>query len=199
MKYQIKDIVEIQIGYQSRGKITPDSKGDFRIIQMKDFNDKYVLEVKSISTFKPERDPNKYLVRLGDVLFLSRGRYNFGYTIEEPMPNTLFASYFYNLRLTIDGVLPEYLGWYLNSPVAQSTLQSKSRGSNIPYIPRASFEEVEVEVPPVTVQKKIVALATLQKKEQELTSSLLKKRKQLVDAVCNNSVKEHSIALKGEK
>ncbi len=180
---KLKDIVNIQIGYQARSRIEPNPRGHYFIIQIKDFNGKRELDYQTLTKFNPDRDIERYLLHDKDVLFLSRGHKNFGYALSKPPVNTVVAGYFYVLRLKQPEIESEYVAWYINQPPIQAKLQSLARGTNIPLIPKSGFENLEVVIPPLEIQNKIIYLSKLLKKERELQEKLSTQLDQLVCAI----------------
>lgn len=190
MKMKIKELAEVQIGYQPRGRIEPDPKGTYRIIQVKDFDENNELDAAELYPIAPEREPERYKVSKDDILFLSRGRSNFAAILREALENVIAAGVFYVVRVNKNKVLPEYLAWYINLPSVQVELKNKAQATNIPLIPKAAFEELEIDVPPVAVQEKIVRIAELQRKERELSRRLEEKRVQFVHTICLNAARQ---------
>lgn len=192
MKAAISELAEVQIGYQSRGQIRPDPQGTHRIIQIKDIDDKNELKAKDLYSIVPERDPERYLVNLGDVLFLSRGRCNLAVAIREHVNDTIAAGTFYVLRIGSHGILPEYLAWYINQPQAQADLRSRAQGTNIAFVTKSAFESLEIDVPAIPIQRGIAELAALVSREKALLSQLVNKREQMMSAVCFSAARKSS-------
>lgn len=192
MKATISELAEVQIGYQSRGRINPDPKGTHQIIQIKDICDKNKLNVGDLYRVVPEREPERYLVNPGDVLFLSRGRCNMAVAIKEPLSDTIAAGTFYIVRVRNQGILPEYLAWYINQPQAQAGLRSRAQATSIPLVTKAAFESLEIAIPVLRVQRRIVELAGLVSREKALLSQLAQKQEQMISAVCLRAAKRLS-------
>jgi len=77
MKFKLKNISEIIIGFQLREKLEATDSGAYRIIQPKDI-DRDTHEIDLGNLFVTDmRNPEKYFVRKGDVLLQARG---FSYT-----------------------------------------------------------------------------------------------------------------------
>jgi len=193
MQAKIKHIVDIQIGYQFRGRIEPISGGTHQVIQIKDFDDDRKLDVSGLYKVIPDRSPKRYLVSKGDILFLSRGQKNFAFPIKLYLKSTIAASYFFILKLKTENVLPEYLAWYINQRTAQNYLHSIARrGSHMPMVPKSAFEQLKVDLPSLVIQEKIVKLDGLREKEQSLINNLKKKRGLLVQSVCLKAARHKS-------
>ncbi|HDH06086.1 MAG TPA: hypothetical protein ENH01_10335 [Nitrospirae bacterium] len=190
MKLKIKDIADIQIGYQFRKKIEPVTDGTHALVQMRDFNDHNNLNYSELSRVKLAELPDKYLVNQNDVLFLSRGHSNFAFPITDPLESTIAASYFFILKVRSDKVLPEYLAWYINQSPAQGYLHNIARrGTHMPLIPKSIFENLKVYVPDIETQNKILKLNSLIENEKNLLNSIQEKRTLLIRSLCLKAAK----------
>jgi restriction endonuclease S subunit len=183
---RLRDLADLRIGYQSRGRVEPDTASPYRVIQLRDV--KETVDWATVISFKPERKPKRYLVGDGDVLVSFRGGAHFGVALSGVPENTVASSNFYILRIRRKDILPEYLGWYLNQPAAQEFLRTRSRGTNIALLTKADIAELEVPVPPLAVQERVVRVANLRHAEQKLLHQLESKGDQLIQAVCRNAI-----------
>jgi len=164
----------------------PDATSSYRIIQLRDV--KETVNWETVIPFKPERKPKRYLVGDGDVLVSFRGGAHFGVALALVPENTVASSNFYILRIRRKDVTPEYLGWYLNQPAAQEFLRTRSRGTNIALLTKADIADLEVPVPPLAVQERVVRVANLRRAERELLHQLETKRDALIQTVCQNAL-----------
>ena len=189
MKKKIKEIADIQIGYQFREKLNLTSIGTYQIIQAKDTSElfgRHGLDVSNLCRVAPQKIDNKYLVRNEDVIFLSKGRKNHATIIKDLTTDikTIVAGYFFILRPKTKAVIPEYLTWAINQPPSQNYLKSVSRGSGMPFIPKDAFASLEIHVPPINIQKQIVKLYELSFQESTLLKRLEEKRSKLISGIC---------------
>ncbi|MBI4682143.1 MAG: restriction endonuclease subunit S [Nitrospirae bacterium] len=190
MKLKIKDIADIQIGYQFRKRIKTEPDGSHAIIQMRDFDDRNNLIYRELSRVRLVELPDKYLVNKNDVLFLSRGHSNFAFAITDSLENTIAASYFFILKVISEKVLPEYLAWCINQAPAQKHLHSSARrGTHMPLVPKSAFEDLKVHVPDIKTQKSIVELSRLLDKESGLIKKIQEKRSLLIRSLSIKAAK----------
>jgi hypothetical protein len=199
-KKSLKELGDIQIGYQHREKVSPLNRtedGTHRIVQIKDLDldGKYRAEVlsagglapyvwlKGLSWVTPKGDADRYQVKRGDVLFLSRGQRAFAIPVLESIENTIASYYFYILRPDNERVLPEYLAWFINQPSSQLYLESHQVGSHMKMVSKQAFEELEIAIPPLATQRVIVELERLRQKEEYTLDLLLKARKNLINSL----------------
>lgn len=194
MKQRIKDIADIQIGYQFREKPDMASDSTHQFIQAKDIDrsNDHSLDVSTLYHVTPKRNAGKYKVNNGDVIFLSKGRRNYATLVEGLQRNikTIVAGYFFILRLKTDGILPKYLAWAINQPPAQNYLQTVSRGSGMPFIPKDAFASLEIDIPAIKTQELILKLHELSLRERALLKRLEQKRNELIRGICLEAIRQ---------
>lgn len=195
MKPLLKELaVSLQVGYQPREAIQEDRSGTHWLIQMRDLGEDGVVRRNTLARFMPERAPEPYVVREGDVLLQVRGMYHGAGVVRGLDERTLAGNHFYIMRPDTGRVLPEYLVWYINQPLAQSYLLKGTQGAgNVTVVPRAIFENLEIPVPPVSVQENIITLDRLCWRERQLSEQLQAKRTQWLHALCMQIAESNTI------
>ncbi|MBA3485243.1 MAG: restriction endonuclease subunit S [Pirellulales bacterium] len=138
--------------------------------------------------------PEPYLVRLGDVLFLSRGHRLYAAVVPEVEPTTIATGYFFILTPNTRVVIPEFLAWSLNQSAFQESLKPYHRGSHIPIVSRTDVEDLRIQVPPLEVQQRVLTLYELLERERRLFASIQDKRSLLVQAVSRKLMLETKIS-----
>ena len=187
---KIRDIADIQIGYQFRSKVVPVKVGTHRVIQMKDINNEHQLDASNLIQVNLKRTLERYKVKKGNILFLARGHRNFAFPIKDDVTDTIASGYFYILKIKSDNILPEYLAWYINQLPAQRYISGRAkRGSHMPMVPKSAFQELPIDIPPIEIQRKLVELDALARKEESLLERLRKRRKDLITAACLQAIK----------
>lgn len=186
----LKSAVEIMVGYQSRARIDHDPVGTHRLILGRDFHSKNHLCTDSLLTFNPDRDPEPYAIKPGDVLFQARGGEHFAYCIVEPPPNTLAGSSFYILRPRHKDLYPHFLAWWINQPPAQHYLQAESQSASMPFVSKTVLSHLEIRIPDVRTQENIHRAHVLMEKETALRRVIAARRKHLIETICMNSIRE---------
>lgn len=191
---EVGKIAEISVGYQPRQGIEPSEEGSWRIVQMKDMDDRRQVQWQTITRFEPDRATKIELSRLqsGDVLFVARGHKNWATTVNPPANDILAAYYFFILRVVVDRITPEYLAWYINQKPAQEFLTSMARrGSHMPIVPKSAFESLPIEIPPLETQRLIVQVDQLHTRELELQHEIAARREKLLSAILNTAIHNH--------
>lgn len=209
---RLGDIAEIQLGYQHREKVVDVRHGSHRLIQGKDVVTEDLLferlgahagwriAADNLQRVTPKGNAARYRLRPGDVLFVARGTDNVAVPLNrqtvQPFPDDwdeVIAAYtFYVLRPDRSQVLPEYLAWFINQPPAQAILTRQSRGSRVKLLPKSVFAELEISLPTMELQTKIVELELLRTREESLLRQLIAARQQLVQQACLLAIDAHS-------
>ncbi len=186
----LKTVASIQAGYQAKASIKENVKGTHYLIQTKDFDCLHCLMPDNLTAFFPERKPEIYSVCKGDILFQARGIAHFAGYIEADLKNTLASGSFYILRVKGNEIIPQYLAWWLNQSKAQAWLRAQARGTGISFVSKHTLSRLQVMIPPVSIQKKIVLSVALASREQFLLERLAQTRSRLVKAACLNAIQE---------
>jgi restriction endonuclease S subunit len=182
MKKKLKDLADIRTGYQFRGKVAASDDGNVAVIQIKDVDDTLRVQTSALVPVKVD-NPETYEVTKGDLLFLSRGHRHYAAVVTEPVENTIATGYFFILRPKPHLIRPTFLAWSINQPEFQETMRPFVRGSHIPLISKADFQDLTIRLPPLAVQERIIELQRLFDRERELTSAIQQKREALLHAV----------------
>lgn len=179
MRAQLKRIAEcaeVLPGYALKARAEHEPEGTYQIVMAKHISDcmpyRYIEEHELRMT--PTGSPENYRVQKGDVLFISRGVRNCAAVIESVPEKTIALATFYILRVypTVD---PSYLAWCLNQPPIQAQIGQIRTGAGTPIVQRNALGDVQIPVPPLEEQKRLVELGALMAEELRL-------RKRLVEA-----------------
>lgn len=188
MTVKITSVVEsIDTGFQFRGRVEPDAKGNVAVLQVKDLKDgdraRARARADELVNVRIEKDIGPYRVRPGDVLFLSRGHRLFAVAMVEVFGDIIVPNYFYILRPK-PTVVPSYLAWFINSAKAQAQLKLVHKGTHMPIVAKSDFSQLQIDLPPLDVQQAVVTVDDLARQEHRLLSELLDTRRKLIDHIC---------------
>lgn len=187
---KLLEIADIQVGYQTRGRIEENLSGDFTIIRPQDFDSAGNLLLDQVMRFSPSSkiDTQNYLIPIVDILVQARGQSHKAYLIQEPLVNSVAANSFYIIRINKQGkILPEYLAWWINQPLVQAYFKKVRGISTVPFISKTVLAEASILVPPLKTQEQIIDLIQLWQQEQGLQQQLIQKKDSLIQAVARNA------------
>lgn len=183
--YKLKDIVEIQTGIYA--KASPSSNTVY--LQVNDFDKEGIIFDNTKASVSTNAKNHNHYLSVGDLLFAAKGTKNFCAVFTGHDEKCVASSSFLVIRVTrSDNAEPEYINWFLNLPSTLMLLSSNAVGTSIPSITKTMLEDIEIPLPPITTQKKIVEIAKLQKKERELREAITVKRQQIIDYKLKNII-----------
>ncbi len=185
----LADVARVQAGYLSRTRVEASTDGTHRLIQARDVSEHGEIDLETLVTFNPERNPKLYRVSRGDILFIARGHDHHAYLIQVDLTDTLASSVFHIIRPNQATVQPAYLAWWLNQPGAQTAIKMGSRGTAIGYVSRRHIETVPVSLPPRATQQRIVDTIALWERRRSLQSQLDHRRQELIQTLCRRAVR----------
>jgi len=80
-------------------------------------------------------------------------------------------------------LIPDYLAWYLGHPTTARALAGMVVGTKLSFLPLSAVRDLEVEVPPLAVQERIVRVQNLHATISRLETQLATRRSQYLDAL----------------
>jgi restriction endonuclease S subunit len=177
MRLKIKDIATIRSG----AYIKEAMEGSVFYLQVSDFSKEENTFVLSKPILELNSKTESHLLLDGDIVLAAKGVSNFGIVYREEIGKVVASSSFLVIQITnCNLVLPDYLCWILNREDTLAFFKANAAGSSIPSISKVLIEEYMVDIPPLNIQKKIVEVAQLQQREQQLYQSIITLRNKLV-------------------
>ena len=177
---RLRDICTVQIGYTARQRIRRAKQDGVLTAQLRDVPPGGSVDPAGLTRMQVGAVPGRYLVGAGDVLFRSRSESNTACVLDDRFQEPVLAMLpLFILRPNRDVVLPEFVAWAINQPRAQRHFDRFARGTNMRMIPRAVLTDLEVTLPALDVQRRVVALDTLARRERTLSIRVAEKRRRL--------------------
>ena len=165
--------------------LRPSPSGEIAYLQVSDLQ----VSPSEKSTLKVDFVPklSQYLLQKGDILFAGKGTKYLCQTFNldiQAVPSTTL----YIIRPDRERVLPEYLCWFLNLPQTESVVRATQVGSSMPLIHKSSLEELEIPIPDLSTQFRVLQVAALQQQEQQLLTTIAEKRVQVTNQLLYKSL-----------
>jgi restriction endonuclease S subunit len=166
---KLKDIAKVLSGLYLR----PSPTGTIFYLQASDLQSPAPGKCALKVDFVPKLD--RYLLQKGDILFVGKGTKYLCQLFDLDIPAVPSTTLFL-IRPNQDVVYPEYLHWYLNLSHTVSVIKSAQVGSSMPMTLKPTLEDLEVPVPDRATQLRVLQIAELQQKEQQLLKTISEKR-----------------------
>ncbi|MGE5109765.1 MAG: restriction endonuclease subunit S [Acidobacteriaceae bacterium] len=177
MKRRLKEVAELRTGFSFRGRIERDPTGDANVLQMKDFDGNRRIVPETMTKVSRHEVDERQFLRVGDVVFQSRGQTNFAAVVPQHMPPAILAAPMILIRCQESTFDANFAAWVLNEASERGDLAALAAGTSVKIISKSSLENFEVPVPPLQVQREIATIAQLAKQEQELAINIARRRK----------------------
>jgi restriction endonuclease S subunit len=184
-KYKIKDIAKIIIGYTFRTALNTQTDGAMSVVQAKDIADGFEIDESKLSKISYQKYKTDAILQTNDVIVSARGNFRAG-VFKGEMENAIASSSVYILRLKSDYIVPEFLSIYLNLPISQRRISKSLTGGAIKTILRKDLADLEISVPNLNDQEKIIKIYKNNKKQQELLKQEKFFKNKITEGLINN-------------
>lgn len=191
---KLKEIADIRTGLvlsRKKASLSDDVKIHYKQITLKSFSNTTSLTLDCIDNFvSTEEITDTYLSRVGDVVVRLREPIIAVY-IDESAKNMVIPSLMAIIRVESIMMHSEFLAYYINSTTSQQMLEKEIKGTTIAAIKTKDLEELEVVLPSLEDQKKVVAFMNLSQNEMELLDKLKKEKQQFSHAVLDTIIQSN--------
>jgi hypothetical protein len=170
-------LCDVLPGYAARGRLEFADSGGVRGVQLRDISASGEIALRNVSAYDFPGNIERYRLTEGDVVFRSRGDWTTAAAITEPLAAPIIAVMpVFIIRPKTRGLDPRYLAWAINEPAGQRALDEKAQGGGLRMVSKSALEALEIPVPSLETQRRIVELAGLARDERELVQALATKR-----------------------
>jgi len=190
---KLKDISNLRTGIvTSRKKASLSDKEIFtyKTVTLKSFNQNSCLNINDSDSFESkEKIDSIYLTQTDDILVRLREPVTAIY-IDEECQNLLIPSLVSIIRVTKDeNINSKFLAYYLNSNVVKRALESSLKGTTISMIKTKDLEDLNIKLPSLKEQNKIVEFLDLSKEELTLLENLKTEKEKYYSTVFEKLLK----------
>lgn len=185
MHKKLSQLADIVSGYTFRGSIENEPNGDIFVLQAKNVQtNQDIDDLTGFTTITDKSLRNPYFLQHNDILLVSRGSglesFRSAVFVSDE-PKVMPSSSVHVIRIQDVTVLPKYVSLYLNSEIGQKELlQIVTGGSYIQSILIKNLIDFKIPMPPIHVQKSIIALhenitdqERILKRKQELQKNII--------------------------
>ena len=186
----LSSLCEIQSGYTARTRLETTKKGGVPAVQLRDLKGEDEYDPTHAANYTLGPSFERYWAGNGDILFRSRGEKNTAVHVASGTGAAAIAILpLMVLRPDPDLIDSRYLAWYINQPPAQLHFDKCARGTRLRMIPKKCIDELEVPVPDLATQRRIVEIDMLAQRERALLSELAEKKKAYTNFVLLEQVR----------
>lgn len=154
---QLKEIAEVILGYTFRSKLEKQANGDVLVLQARNIIEDLLIKEDDLLRVDLGNNRTNAFAKNDDVVLSSRGSFKAA-VMKTDSDSVIASSSVYLLRLKTEKVLPEYLAIYLNSDYSQKQIKEKITGVVINALLKRNVEELEIVIPSIEAQKKVISI-----------------------------------------
>ena len=179
MQKRLDQISNVIAGYSFREKMEPARNGNTAVVHIKDITDNLLINTANLSKTSNTKARDEQYLQAGDiVLQTTSSKYSAGIISNMTIP-TIAAAPCIIIRIVDTNVVsPLYIRWYLTNGLIQNDILRLATGTYNKKLSKSELSNIEVLVPSIEKQEKIIALAQLASEEQRLLDEIgeLKKK-----------------------
>jgi hypothetical protein len=161
------------------GRSAPEA---WRALQAGDLDAEGSVDWSALRWVIPAGAGERSVIREGDVLVPLRST-RVGALVARNVPPRTIAIGHWAIITPSALVLPDYLAWYLSHPSTERELSGNTFGSNLTFVRLSVMRELEIEVPDLETQRKIVRVQSLHRRQAELEQQLTGARTQYINII----------------
>lgn len=188
MKSRLANITKFQSGIYER----PDINADTLYLQAVHFTRAGIFDKTVGQQLKLNNRFEKHLLKEGDLLFAAKGLNNFAVVYYNDIGKAVASSSFIVIKINEENkqaIQPDYLAWFITHHKQIKLMHQQQLGTTIPSISMKQLSELEIDIPPIAVQKRIVSVHQLREKEKELTTRIEAYKDKKIQLLLSNAVK----------
>ena len=194
MKVFLYDFVTVRTGLvvaRKKAKLDSLNTITYEQIGLRCFASGILLDKTQTDTFTSSEIINdKYLTQEGDVVVRLRSPSTAVY-IDKDDEGLLITSLLAVIRVNDSKLDARYLAYYINSFFSQRLLQREIKGTAIPMLKTKDLENLQLSLPSLKEQRKMVDYLDLAQREQQLLRSLAEEKVQLSQAVLGTIIQQN--------
>lgn len=165
-----------------RGRLELANADGIPAIQLRDLAPVDGSSLQAVGRYQLDDVGNRYWASSGDVLFRSRGDRNTATVFDEFSAEPAVAIQPLVILRPRPGLAnPWYVAWFINRVRSQRYFDKCAQGTNIRMISMECLANLELELPDLATQRRIVEVDRLSRREQELTVQLAAARLKKID------------------
>jgi Type I restriction modification DNA specificity domain len=185
--FTIAELLHLQGGYPFRGSIEESLDGDALALQMKDVDPEHGVNWSSVTrtTLTGRKKPD--WLKAGDILVVSKGARFYAVCLDTPPRPAVCSPHFFHLQVKSQlTAIPAFIAWQINQPPFQRQLKQAAEGTSQLSIRRPVLEALNLSIPSLADQHRIVALAELARQERQILKQLIANREQQLNALAHS-------------
>ncbi len=185
----ISNIADVNSGHHFKERIVDDPNGSIKFIQLKDIDDSIGINYSHLIRNNVPYIKHTQFLKQGDIIVKCRGNSFTSVVFDSILDNVVATSHFFVIRIKCPKeIIPEYLSWFINDGPSQRIINAGTGGTHMQVLNKKFLSNIEIRIPSIEIQQKIVKLKSLSKTEQILQAKRFDLRNLLIDHKLRNLI-----------
>jgi hypothetical protein len=173
MKINLSELADIKLGYSFREAINSEENGDINVVTAKNINEN-AIELNSVTKIQNRQFKFEHFLQSGDIVINTRLNFKAGIYSCKSNNKTIVSSPLMVIKIKDKNtILQEYLNIHLNSSVIQRQLNIAAETGLVPFIGLSQIKNLNVVIPSIERQKKVIQFDNLAKKEIAINQKII--------------------------
>lgn len=173
IEISLSELADIKLGYSFREAVTSEENGDVNVISAKNISESTV-ELNSAIKIQNRKFKSDHFLSDRDIVINTRLNFKAGIYFWKNNDRTILSSPLIVIKIKDkNSLLAEYLNIHLNSSAIQQQLNVAADIGAVPFIGLSQVKNLNVVIPSIERQKKIIQFDKLFKKEQEISNKIM--------------------------
>jgi len=190
----LKKIADIRTGLvlsRKKASLSSEIKISYPLLSLKDFGEDIIPAQNTAEMFvATEKIKEIYLTQPGDVIIRLRRPVRALY-IDTNHAGRIVPSLMVLVRTRDADIDPRFLTYTIHSSTCQASLMREIKGTTIAAIKTRDLEHLDIPLPPMAIQQKVVTLMQTMRREQDLLEELIREKKQLSQSVLDTIMQQY--------
>ena len=187
---RLDSICTIHTGHTTRSRLDSSTREGVPAIQLRDVKPDGITSPVHLTRIRIESIPKMCMVSSGDLVFRSRGWCNEAFVLDERFQKPCLALLpLVILRPDKEIAYPEFIQWTINQPPTQAYFNSVAHGTNMRMVSRTDLARLEFDLPEIKIQRRIVDIDILSRREHALSIAASEARRKLAGMILANCIK----------
>lgn len=163
------------------------------LLRLNDFGENWRICLREPNLTNPHSlDVGTHLLRKGEIVTCNRESRFTANIVPENLQAFAGSQMIVLAIIDTEAVMPEYVVWWLNRDDTGQRISEKATGAYNRTVSTSVVRKLEITIPPMPIQKRIVAMSDALLSEKHETMLLLQKRAELsaivADRIINQSL-----------
>lgn len=190
---KLKDLVRIRSGMVVSKTSNKDERlltdAFVRMIGTSDFDEDLNLRNDLEPNVLYKDSISRNFLQSNEILFNAKGNRFFAYQFRNDYEYAIASAVFLVLTIEDENIRPAYLTWYLNHPETLKIFNAKKTSQTIPSITKQELGELEIPIPDLSTQEKIVYLDELKKQRTQILKQLVASQEAYINALTYKTIR----------